>query len=157
MGGCPRRTLLAILSLARADAVVGLFQDCHQRRQHAASRNCPLVRRLTGGGAILHDVELTYSLVVHGGHPLATERDLLYQSVHTALIDALCQLGITAVLPGRQSPPRRAGAAVVLPTPRPGDVLGGANEDRGSASVAARAPCLQHGSLLLGRSTSPRN
>ena len=31
---------------------------------HAASADCPLVRRLSGGGAIVHDRELTYCLAV---------------------------------------------------------------------------------------------
>src|SRR5687767_13677741 len=43
---------------------LGYFQHAHQRDAHAASRSCPLVRRASGGGAILHDRELTYSLAV---------------------------------------------------------------------------------------------
>src|SRR5688500_9559950 len=41
---------------------LGYFQPAADREQHAASRACPLVRRASGGGAIVHDRELTYSL-----------------------------------------------------------------------------------------------
>jgi hypothetical protein len=49
---------------------LGYFQRYADRNQHHASRNCAIVRRQSGGGAILHDRELTYSLVLPPGHPL---------------------------------------------------------------------------------------
>src|SRR5688500_20216584 len=50
---------------------LGYFQRYEDRRQHAASLSCACVRRASGGGAILHDHELTYSLAVPPTHPLA--------------------------------------------------------------------------------------
>src|SRR5688572_19512152 len=41
---------------------LGHFQTLAEREQHQASLACPLVRRASGGGAILHDIELTYSI-----------------------------------------------------------------------------------------------
>ncbi len=54
-----------------------------------------VVRRTTGGGAILHDREWTYSMALPASHALvqagATQ---LYDYVHAALIDTLDLLGV---------------------------------------------------------------
>ena len=52
---------------------LGYFQSYADRNQHAASLEADVVRRLSGGGAILHDQELTYSLVLPGSNPLASD------------------------------------------------------------------------------------
>ncbi len=50
-----------------------------------AFQSVPLVRRLTGGGAIWHHHEVTYALVVPADHPLARPSTGLYQAVHAAI------------------------------------------------------------------------
>ncbi len=77
---------------------LGYFQSARQRLLHPPSRNCPLVRRPSGGGAILHDRELTYALVVPAGHPWARSREQLYFMVHEALAETLVRWGIRASL-----------------------------------------------------------
>ena len=132
---------------------LGYFQQYDDRRQHAASLNCPAVRRATGGGAILHDREITYSFTVPPGDRLAVKHVTLYETVHTVLIEALAVYGIKASLcrgEGRQ----RDGKEPFLCFQRrsPGDVLLRAVKIAGSAQRRRRAAVLQHGSLLLGRS-----
>lgn len=137
---------------------LGYFQECRDRFRHDSSRKCPVVRRLTGGGAILHDAELTYSLVLPGGHRLATRRDLLYQAVHESLIAALDRIGISASLCGGANLgselPRPNGQEPFLCFQRrsPGDVLVGETKIAGSAQRRRNGAVLQHGSLLLRRS-----
>jgi lipoate-protein ligase A len=131
----------------------GYFQQYEERSEHAASRGCPAVRRLTGGGAIVHDAELTYSLVVPGGHPLAAGRHGLYEAVHRSLIESLAEFGVAAVL-CEGSPHRGQDRQPLLCFERraTGDVLVGPTKIAGSAQRRRRAAVLQHGSLLLRRS-----
>lgn len=73
---------------------LGYFQRYAERVEHPPSEHCAIVRRASGGGAILHDRELTYSLVLPAGHPLAARAEPLYRAVHQALIDVLATRGL---------------------------------------------------------------
>lgn len=132
---------------------LGYFQDYAQRVEHASSRRCPAVRRLTGGGTLLHDAELTYSVVLPGGHRLAAQRDLLYQAVHGCLIEALAELSISAVLcQGQAQCPAESEPFLCFQRRAPGDVLLGSAKIAGSAQRRRHGAVLQHGSLLLRQS-----
>jgi len=131
---------------------LGYFQRYEDRKQHLPSLGGPAVRRISGGGAILHDRELTYCFVVPGGHPLSVGRLALYRAVHESIVDVLGDMGIAASLCAE---PRSAGG------PQPflcfqrrlsGDVLVGEAKVAGSAQRRIRDAVLQHGSVLLARS-----
>lgn len=110
-----------------------------------------VVRRLTGGGAILHDLELTYSLTLPAGHRLLSHgAGRLYEVAHDAVIEALTSLGIRGTRCGAtdDSTPTR-GPFFCFSRRHSFDVLVGAAKIAGSAQRRTRTGVLQHGSIIL--------
>ena len=132
---------------------LGYFQQYAEREAHAASRECPVVRRASGGGAILHDRELTYSLTVPLAHPLGRRRQWTYEAVHRTLIDVLAVWGIDARLHGdEEGPEARSDSFLCFRRRSPGDIVLAGVKIVGSAQRRAANAVLQHGSILLQRS-----
>ena len=75
---------------------LGYFQKSADRAQHQASVDCEIVRRSSGGGAILHDHELTYSLSLPGTNRWSSKQNDLYGTVHKAIVDYLQHCGVAA-------------------------------------------------------------
>jgi len=134
---------------------LGYFQTYGDRCQHEASRGCAVIRRPSGGGAILHDRELTYSLVVPARHPLAN-RDQLYRAVHQSLIEVLAARGAKASFCGGEMREATTAAAseplLCFERRTECDVLVAGGKIAGSAQRRRRGAVLQHGSVLLRRS-----
>jgi len=139
---------------------LGYFQPAAERAVHAASRGCPLVRRASGGGAIMHDRELTYCLATPIPERFGPVAQGLFDTVHAALIETLAGFGVRAQL---VQPPRRDYTSTAdrrtAPQPflcfqrrAPGDVLVATAKIAGSAQRRQRGGLLQHGSILLARS-----
>ena len=132
---------------------LGYFQSHATRESHHASRACALVRRQTGGGAILHDRELTYSLVIPQAHPLAIDSARLYTVVHEAIQVVLQARHVPATICA--DPPRVAKNEepfLCFQRRATGDMLWGAAKICGSAQRRRHGAVLQHGSLLLAQS-----
>lgn len=75
---------------------LGYFQTAESLASHPLGNALPTVRRLSGGGAIVHHHEWTYSLTLPIEHPLAQDRLGLYLRVHRTLLDWLAALGFSA-------------------------------------------------------------
>ena len=138
---------------------LGYFQAYDERAGHTASLDCPIVRRSTGGGAIVHDQELTYSIIVPVSgrfHPAATA---LYDAMHQSLVSTLAQLGVQASLYrtpelvqlGEAKPPE---PFLCFQRRAVGDVIIDGQKVAGSAQRRHAGTVLQHGSILLRRSAN---
>ena len=75
---------------------LGYFQEIARRDGDPRWRDAPTVRRMTGGGALWHDRELTYAVVLPAGHPYVKRSTLAYEAVHDAIGDLLVQRGLPA-------------------------------------------------------------
>ncbi len=133
---------------------LGYFQQYEEvGRQDEAVRQLAVVRRQTGGGAILHDDELTYSLVL----PLDMTSEFsgiesLYRLVHDAYQAALLQLAISVDYRGGQSNGNtQRGPFFCFARLHSMDLIFEDCKLLGSAQRRLKQAVLQHGSLMLGR------
>jgi len=132
---------------------LGYFQPLADGEKYVDGRKCPVVRRPTGGGAIVHDAELTYSFCVPRGHTLAADPMTLYRAIHGALIAALADLSIQASLSESDSGLRpEAEPFLCFQRRAKGDVLVEGVKIAGSAQRRPNDAILQHGSVILGAS-----
>lgn len=131
---------------------LGYFQRAAERESHAASRSCPLVRRSSGGGAILHDRELTYSLSLPMTHPLAADAETLYRETHGSLVATLADFGITAKTNERTLVGLGGEPFLCFQRRSVGDVVVGEHKVCGSAQRRNKGAILQHGSILVAQS-----
>jgi len=143
---------------------LGYFQNHEDRRLHVPSTDCPLVRRKTGGGAILHHHELTYSLCVPSENRWASRNSDLYSIVHLVIIEFLKSMGVVSHLHQDVTTknPEVDDAKMKHPLPKinpkafmcferrsPGDIVLDGHKVVGSAQRRSKNALLQHGSILL--------
>ena len=144
---------LRFYSWREATVSLGYFQSVRDQAQHPASAACPWVRRASGGGAIVHDHELTYSLTLPVGCGYLGDPGALYEAVHLAIVDGLGALKITAQLRQRVDRTPRDEAFLCFRRQSVGDVLLGRIKVAGSAQRRRPGALLQHGSLILRQSS----
>ena len=128
---------------------LGYFQSWHDvQHTRCAEHGFDVVRRPTGGKAIVHATELTYAITA----PLATpgfSRSILetYAFISKALLQGLYTLNV----PAQWSPPATtpAGSAACFDTPAAYEITVHGRKLVGSAQTRTSGAVLQHGTLLL--------
>lgn len=117
-------------------------------RDEIARRGLDVVRRPTGGRAVLHHRELTYSVATAQGE-LGGPRQA-YAAINRALVAGLTRLGVPAHLQtaGTERAPLPS-LAPCFETPVEGEVTAAGRKLVGSAQRTEAGVMLQHGSLPL--------
>ena len=130
------------LSLGRNQTARG-----HYDLERARALGIDFVRRSTGGRAVLHHREVTYS--VTGPIALLGTLRASCARINRLLVAALDGLGVRATV----APSKRGGAtpglAPCFDTPGEGELMVGTRKLVGSAQWRDREALLQHGSILI--------
>lgn len=130
---------------------VGYFQRrCPELQAGGRFQGLASVRRLSGGGAILHHKELTYSCCLPTVHPLAGEPTRLYDELHRQICTAFAGLGIELAPRGETAGDDKPFLCFARGDRR--DLVLKGFKVVGSAQRRRRGAVLQHGSILLQRS-----
>lgn len=129
---------------------LGYFQPAEDRIHDVNLSRLAWVRRSTGGAAIVHHHELTYSFALPSGKEWASSEHWICRA-HHILQAVLKEHGVKshAVVCGEE---QKLGPVVCFLHQTPGDLLIEGSKVAGSAQRKMRGALLQHGSILLHRS-----
>ncbi len=151
-GGPP---VLRVYGWAPPGVSLGCFQALDERVNVAAvrRRGYGLVRRPTGGRAIIHHHEVTYSVAIRAEHLAGGESVLRsYRELSRGIEAGLARLGMAAAIPDQRPaarPLRRDLPTVCFAKAMAGDMTVEGRKVVGSAQMRRRGTILQHGAIPL--------
>jgi len=130
------------LSLGRNQRAIGVY-----RETALAERRIEVVRRPTGGRALLHHREITYSVTApcEESGALLTE----YGRINALLTSALGELGVPVVVARPLTRAAAPSGAPCFAEPALGELTLNGRKLVGSAQWRDRGALLQHGSILI--------
>ncbi|MDP2689131.1 MAG: biotin/lipoate A/B protein ligase family protein [Deltaproteobacteria bacterium] len=143
-GGGP---VLRLYGWSEPTISIGYAQDASAFR----GKGLPVVRRVTGGRAVIHGDEITYSITAACSEPVFSGGiNGAYSVISRCIVAALDDMGIEAALARGQ---RRGGCAgrkdACFHTPSRYEVLAGGKKLAGSSQRRFKRAFLQHGSILF--------
>ena len=113
---------------------IGYFQSLEEEVDLDICKNFGVnyVRRITGGGAVYHDKELTYSIVISESHPKIPKNIMeSYRIICGAIVKGLKNLGIESTY---------------IPI---NDIITNGKKISGNAQTRKAKTVLQHGTILI--------
>ena len=118
--------------------------------ERVAGAGLDVVRRPTGGQALLHDHEVTYSVVASQQDPVVGGPLLhTYHAVTNAFLRGLAAIGVSAAGAPCEPRPPLGLTPVCFASASAEEILVGGRKLLASAQWRSRGAFLQHGSLLL--------
>jgi lipoate-protein ligase A len=148
-----KQAVLRLYQWNPATLSLGYFQSYDEAQKYKYAQQVPWLRRSTGGGALLHDQELTYSLIFPSQYLSSQQIAHVYELVHKSLIDTLQQFDIQATTANAtQISHKQQGAFLCFQRRCAYDVVLRDFKIAGSAQRRCRNYVLQHGSVLTGQS-----
>lgn len=124
---------LRLYSWAMPAVTVGYFQKISETVNIAfcTENHIPVIRRITGGGTVLHDSEITYSFIAPlKNSPIPSDMESSFKAIIMPIIKALKTIGIDASF-------------------KPvNDILVQGEKISGSAQTRQQGVLLQHGTII---------
>ena len=130
---------------------LGYFQKDEEIPKHLA--DLPRVRRLSGGGAILHEHEWTYSLALPARHPLCVAPSGIYNIVNDEIVASLNLLNVEASLADAESGKAHK-PFLCFERRSVFDILIAGHKVVGSAQRRRKGAVLQHGTIMLEQASA---
>ncbi|UOF89737.1 lipoate--protein ligase family protein [Fodinisporobacter ferrooxydans] len=136
---------------------IGYFQQARRDIdfERLGQKGFGFVRRQTGGRAVLHDAELTYSVIVPESHRLMSTSVIeAYRTISLGLLEGFRSLGLQAELVSLAEEQERGkydslGSAACFDSPSWYELVVEGRKIVGSAQLRQLGTVLQHGSILL--------
>ncbi|WP_449536919.1 lipoate--protein ligase family protein [Ferdinandcohnia sp. Marseille-Q9671] len=136
---------------------IGYFQKAEKEIDLEAVKKYGLgfVRRPTGGRGVLHDQELTYSVIVSEDHPeMPQSVTEAYRVISEGILQGFRKLGLDAYFAVPRTAEEREGlknprSAVCFDAPSWYELVVEGRKVAGSAQTRQKGVILQHGSILL--------
>ena len=142
-------TVLTVYGWSRPTLSLGRNQTARGKYDHERLRDLGIdvVRRPTGGRALLHDREITYSVAgVQRGNDSLDDR---YHRINSLLVAALAAVGVKASQAEGNGRAPRPDTLPCFATPTRGELVVDGAKLAGSAQVSESGAWLQHGSMLI--------